>query len=522
MKQARWLLTAAAVGLTLPLARAETSLLELKLLDAPDHATRLRADFLPEDLYRNVLPQTIHIYPSAGGCTSRKTFSRIVHKEPCLQPSDGQARGVVTFGSQQYAFILVREGQARDAYRRLHFDLNRNGDLTDDVAVEAVRPTSRPGTNAPPSYSRFPRIELTIDTDGLKSGYAFSLQVVYTRPRTGKDRVDALFRAAAYRQGTVKLDGEPARVVVLDYNSNGRFDDLFVSASRLIVYSAAERCTFPKLGDKLLVDPAGETSASAYERAYAGVPLSRLVALRGQFYDLTISGAGDRLTLTPSRVPVGYVSSVAQEFRAFVYSDDRCLKITSTDGRPAALPAGHWKLASCIISPAILSESSKITNGAEQSIATAHVPFGLAGRSLVWAQATVDSPAIEVLEGRTVEFPFGPPYVASVHVSGVYGNGEPKASLRMSLIGTGNEACNRIVVSGKRMTDPSITISTKVGDCIEKGKLTPGCDILSRWYFWKVPSVPENEYYIRVDVDAGPFEICDQQESVITAGQLRP
>ena len=520
MKLRWWFLPAAVVALFSPVARAETAVLELKFLDLRDRAVNSRAEPLSEALYRNVLPQTVHIDVADGGANDEDVFSRIVQKEPDSYSSEDAARGVVTFGSQPYAFVLVREGQGRDAYRRLHFDLNRNGDLTDDKVVEALRPDSRTDAKVSSNHSTFPRIDLEIDTEGVETDYAFSLQVANTQPRTGNGHVYAWFRAAVYRQGAVKLNGKLTRIVVLDFNSNGRFDDVFVSAERIVV--ATEKRIYPETGDKILIDPDQEAFASLYARAYAGVPLSKLVELEGRFYDLKIKGTGDRLTLTPSRVPIGYVANAAQEFLALVYGEDRCLKITASNGQPVPLPVGHWRLASCIVSHTITPETSNPADRAEQRIRMMNLPYGIAGRSQVYAQATVDSPEIEVFEGRTVDFPFGPPYVASMHVSFVYGKPTPRrASLRMSLIGSGMEACNRIAVNGKTMPDPTFTIRTKAGECAKQGLLMAGCDTLSRYCFWELPSKLEEEYHIHVDVDAGPFEVRDEQDSVITASQLQ-
>jgi len=522
MKHRWWFLPAAIVALFSSVARAETALLELKSLDLRDRAVNSRADPLSDAVYRDVLPQTVRINVADGGGNDEDVFSRIVQKEPDSYSSEDAARGVVTFGSHPYAFVLVREGQGRDAYRRLHFDLNRNGDLTDDKVVEALRPDSRTDAKVSPNLSTFPRIDLKIDTEGVKTDYAFFLRVINTQPRTGDGRVDAWFRAAVYRQGAVELNGKLTKIVVLDFNSNGRFDDLFVSAERLRVYSTAEKKIYPEMGDKILVDPDQEALASLYASEYAGVPVSKLVELEGRFYDLKISGTGHRFTLTPSRVPIGHVTNAAQEFCALVYGEDRCLKITASNGQPVPLPVGHWKLASCIVSHTITPETSNPVDRAEQQIRMMHLPYGIAGRSQVYAQATVDSPEIEVFEGRTVDFPFGPPYVASMHVSFVYGKIKPRrASLRMSLIGSGMEACNRIVVNGKTMPDPTFTIRTKAGECVKQGLLMAGCDTLSRYCFWELPSKLEEEYHIHVDVDAGPFEVHDERGSVITASQLQ-
>ena len=60
-------------------------------------------------------------------------------------------------------------------YNRLYFDLNHNGDLTDDKPIEAE--TTPGGVVMPADYSplQFPCVDLTIDVDGTKLDYVFFL-----------------------------------------------------------------------------------------------------------------------------------------------------------------------------------------------------------------------------------------------------------------------------------------------------------------------------------------------------------
>ena len=49
--------------------------------------------------------------------------------------------------------------------------------------------------------------------------------------------------------------------------------------------------------------------------------MSKLVNIDGRFYDLHISPAGDKLTLTPSSLPLGNVTNPNDGFHATVYSE---------------------------------------------------------------------------------------------------------------------------------------------------------------------------------------------------------
>ena len=58
--------------------------------------------------------------------------------------------------------------------------------------------------------------------------------------------------AAAYREGDITLDGKKHHVVLIDFNSNGRFDDETTISTEL---RGAGGPLYPQPGDVLLVDP---------------------------------------------------------------------------------------------------------------------------------------------------------------------------------------------------------------------------------------------------------------------------
>ena len=63
-------------------------------------------------------------------------ISRVVHREPKKYHADHPFRAVATFGGKKYGFVLDKQTETRKGYDRLYFDLNGNGDLTDDVPID--------------------------------------------------------------------------------------------------------------------------------------------------------------------------------------------------------------------------------------------------------------------------------------------------------------------------------------------------------------------------------------------------
>ena len=126
---------------------------------------------------------------------------------------------------QKFGFVLDQKDEKSKGYDRLYFDLNGNGDLTDDRPIDAASTKQLPVIVASYTQSHFPRVDLSIDVDGKKLDYSFFLELVTYG--SGEVRyVSASLTAAVYRRGEITLDGKKWTVALLDHNSNGRFDDL--------------------------------------------------------------------------------------------------------------------------------------------------------------------------------------------------------------------------------------------------------------------------------------------------------
>ncbi|MBC8876851.1 MAG: hypothetical protein H8E44_46075 [Planctomycetes bacterium] len=489
-------LTAAVVMLAATCAHAESFTLELKRLATSPSSPE-------ESVFRSTYPQSFYMrsgmgtYSQPGG--EVPNFSTVIKKEPSKYQTDKPFRGVAKLGSQHFGFVLDTAAKEKDKsdkdkeekekpsgkkrefeivrYNRLLFDLNHNGDLTDDEVIAAKEPR---GTSRQSNYANyaFPRVDLTIETDGVEMEYAFNFSV-YSYGSTSYSYASASLNAAAYRDGQVTLDGEKKRIVLVDYNSNGRFDDGW-SIDPRTHYSGGG--VYPKKGDMIFVAPdANVTSGSSPTTNDSQQYLSKLVNVEGSLFDIKVSPAGDKLTLTPSSIPVGQVTNPNKGYRAVVYSDIGLIKISGDDSGKATLPEGKWKLASYTIDRTGFVEEKKEKEKEEEAtslldtLSAALTQNQRASRprsTRISAYGTDSYVAVKVRGGETVEFPFGPPYTPKVTVS--HGAGSSTASLGMSLIGSGGERCSGIYVNGSRPPSPAFTITDPDGKEVQTGNFEYG------------------------------------------------
>lgn len=482
-------LTAAVVMLAVTCVHAESFTLELKRLST--------SSMTPEEsVFRSTYPQSFYMR-SGSGVYSRSdgelpAFSKVIKKEPAKYETDKPFRGVAKLGSQHYGFVL--DAAAQDdkdkkeekkpsgttrqfeivRYNRLLFDLNHNGDLTDDEVIAAKEPRGLSRQSNYANYS-FPRVDLTIEADGVQMEYAFNFSV-YSYGSTSYSYANASLNAAAYRDGQITLDGATKRVVLVDYNSNGRFDDGWVIDPNTH-YSGGG--VYPKAGDMIFVAPdARVTSGYSPTENDSQQYLSKLVNIEGSFYDVKASPAGDKLSLTASSIPVGHVTNANKGYRAVVYSDIGFMKISGDDSGKATLPEGDWKLASYTIDRTGFADEEKEKKESASLLdtlsaaLTQNQPPSRSRHTRISAHGTDKYAAVKVRGGETVEFPFGQPYTPTVTAS--HGSGSATASLAMALVGVGGEQVSGIYVNGSRPPSPEFTITDPDGKEVQTGKFEYG------------------------------------------------
>jgi len=457
----------AVVLITTGDARAETFNLETKRLPSSYKAVGSSADaaFQPR------VYQAIYAGNSPfGRANDRSPFSKVVTKEPKYEFAN-PLKGVAKLGTQEFGLAFdvvsaksdkpkatnrtVRSSMVR--YTHMYFDRNGNGDLTDDQVVEAEAQSS----SNPSPYTFFPRVDVTLDVDGTRMEYAFYMRTYPASLSYGY----AFLYSAAYRHGEISLNGEKRRVVVVDSNSNARFDD----ETTIRTYSGGR--LYPSSGDTIFID-ADPSKGKAND---VRQPVGKLLNVAGSFYDMKLSPAGHQLTLTPSSVPVGYVSNPNKGVNALVHGDQGILGVYVDDSGKSPLPVGQWKLLSYTI-----NHTAKTTTEEEGSLlntlSAALVQSPSSPRSYVSARAKNDYTAVDVREGETVDLPFGPPYKPIVDASRTAASGsgsKQTAYLSLSLVGAGGELVSDLRVNGSRPKEPEFTI-TSAEEKVAQGKFRYG------------------------------------------------
>lgn len=413
-----------------------------------------------------------------------KAFPRIVKKEPAEYAGEHPFRGVVRFGSNEYAFVFDATNLKKKGYDRLYFDANHNGDLTDDKMIEA-RATGWGNT----SSREFPRVDLTIDVEGTPVEYAFFASIYAYGDNDDRRYASASFSPGAYREGKLEMDGKTRRVVLLDFNANGRFDDVF----RLDLKGERDGPLYPSYGDMLLVDPKFKPNTRYWDFAandyYQYV--SSMITIGERFYSVKISPAGDKVTIEPSTAPLGSIRNPNAPFQAVLYSEALGFLKVRSDGPTATVPEGDWMLSSYTIDrtpqPKPTTQTTDDNTKEEKpkrSGSLLSLIFGssddgeseppMPRQTLVSAMATKECKSVKVVKGQATDMPFGPPYRPKVTERGWSSGNERVVRLDMSLVGVAGEQCTDLMVKGKRPDDPRFTIALPDGEIVERGKFEYG------------------------------------------------
>ena len=408
---------------------------------------------------------------------------------------------VARMADRLFQAILPAARPTLDAitYNRLYFDFNHNGDLTDDKVVEA-NPARFPARTARRAFLRAVRVSAG-RSHHRRRGHQARLRVLVARPGHGHAEVQHAsiqLNAAAYREGEITLAGKKHHVVLVDFNSNGRFDDQIKSARMSTCPTAGSipgkaTCCWSIPSRTATPDLAFDVSSSNFRN-----PVSRLIAIDGRCYQLKISPAGDRLTLTPAALPLGKLVNPGDDLHAVLYGDLGFLKIRSDKGKAALVPAGRWNLLSyCLDRSRVVQAAappqrtdSWLGSLADKAVATL---AGIAGPgprlrySLVVARATAPCKPIDVVAGQTAAIRLGPPYKPLVSISPYGPQTPPRVDLELSLLGPAGETSRLVLDFGAPLAQPKFTIRDAHGKVVHEGTFEFGGSFPCR-YTWQAPS----------------------------------
>ncbi len=407
--------------------------MKLVRLDLPKTTRRGRMPATTSFFIGQVSPQQFFVNLSKSEEARDAAFHRVVKQEPSYSAA-APIRGVVRFGSQQFGFAFDSAGGKVTAYNRLYFDLNGNGDLTDDKPIAAMTANA---LGSSMSQSQFPRVNIKLDAKGQSLDYSF-LPSLLCQGTGGNNYATVTFYAAAIREGYITQGKRRTRLVLLDRNSNGLFDD---AASFRPDGSVSE-------GDLLLINPnVRKSSASGGGLGGDRNFVNKTVCIGREFYRMEVSPSGDSLKLTPTTFAMGCVVNSSPRYRAILFSSEYgVVVIGGSKDQKICLPEGTWK---------VLSYS---------------VEAGLS-RTLLSATFAGKSPETIVKKGETATLAFGAPLRAVVTAQRGQGN---KISLSLSIVGVGGERCTNLIIRGARPPKPQFVIKDKDGKVVHQGNFEYG------------------------------------------------
>lgn len=380
--------------------------------------------------------------PSTG--TEKPDFDAVVTKDRDYE-SDAPFRGVLQLGDGFYGFAFdavdAEEDAAIPALNRMYVDLDGDGDMTDEEGLDAI---SSQSPNASYAICSYDVLDITIEADGVEFDYAVR-PYVYAQNQPGFVLAYARFSACAYRDGEIELDGETHRVVLVDYNSNGIFNDkMNLSDSRRITQ-----------GDRLYIDPDASNVVSRGPIPGNGMyQVGPLLDLEGTLCDLTISASGTSVGLAPSERGIGYITNDIENFQAVVFGELGVLTVTSEDGR-AALPEGEWNILSYTLDATGWEE----TEGEPQ-------------RTSASASSPTDAKPVTIVADEDAEMTFGAPFRTVVDVQAA--SGATTVSLGLTILGSTGERCTSLYVNGARPPAPKFTITNEEGEVVDTGDFEYG------------------------------------------------
>jgi len=418
---------------------AQTVDMKLVSLRLPRGRKR-RADPLTQYLLEMTNPQTFFLRSNPGGNRYEEQFRKLVKKEP-EYASKEVFRAVAHFGSMHCAFALDVAGKKSKGYDRLYFDANGNGDLTDDEPIDTKDVEAAGEGKNKNVRCGFRGIKVPLENGSVQVEHPLRMEVRFRQMGALTYTTVQLF-SAAVREGQIDFGGRKIRLLLVDHNSNGRFDD------RVAVHKRGSRL-FLSVGDVFLVNPSARKARSAAASDYFFV--NRSVCIGGHFYKMETTPAGDRLTLEPIELAMGRVSNPSPAYRAVVYNDEYgALMIGGVKDQEIVLPEGEWRLANYTI----------------------HAVAMVGGRrTMVAAEFSGDAKAVSVEKDATVELPFGAPFHAVVTAKPT---NDGKVALSLSIFGKGGERCTNCLVKGRRPPNPTFKVLDKEGKTVYAGKFEYG------------------------------------------------
>ena len=411
--------------------------IEMKLVDLslPKATGRGKVVKLSDYILHMCRPRSVYMLLKDENIAA--AFHRVVQKEPTYNAA-APLRGTIAFGSRQYGFALDAKKSNTAGYDLLYFDSDGDGDLTKSKPISAVGATQ---SSPKMPQSQFPRVTVNVKLDGESYEYAFSMNALCNRSGSNEYVVVSVL-PAAYREGILVQKSKRTKVLLVDRNCNGRFDDA-------VAWNPGGGISE---GDVLLFNPAPKASSGSglldRDQNFVG----KLVSLCNHFYRLEVRPSGSSLKLSPIQCSLGAVTHPKFAYCAMLLNEEYGAIVASgAKNQKVLLPEGTWKVCSYTI-------SDGVDAGKRPTSATA-------------AFESHDSPAVTVCKGKPAVLPFGETFHAVVTAARA---GDKGVSLSLAIVGAGGERCTNLLIKGSRGPKPHFVIKDQSDKVVKEGDFEYG------------------------------------------------
>jgi hypothetical protein len=322
----------------------------------------------------------------------------------------------VKIGDTQKLCILDQQNASDRLYNRFYLDSNGNGDLTDDPFVEG---TVKFAQNNQRYTVDFPGVDTKIEIEGKSVPYSFrpsaSVRSAQLERRgftkeSIRRYVAVVLRLNCSYTGEFKIKGQKYRVILGDYNCNGRFNDQF-SLREVKTRAGVQRMPIFSRGDGFIITT--EDKIDAFDLQICGDWL----VVNDKLFEVSINTAKGKMTLMPATDNLGSLELAMKTERISLYTEDgkHCLMMYRPS-KKIKVPAGKYRLLK-------------------------YQAFKQDKQGDLWrlcASANTESPFITVSGNREAVLKFGEPFVSKVNVR--VKEGSSRASLSFAIEGQAKES----------------------------------------------------------------------------------
>jgi len=346
----------------------------------------------------------------------------------------GRLSYFVAYSAGQEILLAVEWGRPP----RLLADTDRDGDLSDEQAIEGarVRGRSRWVWGASKMY-RFGPFSLA-DPEAADAPPARVLAELW------EYRYLVIY-PSGYRTGTLGLGGKSYRMALVDNNLDGRYDGMVA----LPFFSHwGPTC------DSLAIDLNND---GQFDYRYIGPaeiqPLTKLISVAGVYYDVEVVPDGSAIRLKKASPKLGTLDVGKANAELMLASDSGVHHLKGSEGK-WQLPAGKYSAWAVVLSR---------TDGKQ------------AKWTLKSLAGTGRLKNFEILAGETTKFKLGSPLTAKAAVDKRKHLFRTVISISPSLVGpSGVEYSVRLERNGKLVPGPSLKILDESGKVLDSGKFEYG------------------------------------------------